>query len=262
MQRVRTAGLFFVGVLALLVGLVVVLVKIGFFTMARGAVLRVSTVTYEAATSVHRFFRNLMGVDYGYCVAERDAFARDAAELQALRSENKALIAALDYREDQQVRMVSARVVSSVQEGTARLLVIDRGSESGLVVGEPVVIMDGILIGKIIAVRDGVSEVMLLTDPRSKVSVVLLGEENQEITGVLEGDRGIAPVVSLIPPDMKIILGSHVITAGLDPQIPRGLYVGAVDRAEKDEGSAFQRALISQPESAKYPIFVLVRDRE
>lgn len=259
MMRSRFSLLVLVGIGAGVLGLFTFLTwRFQLYVPVARGLRAISGAVYGVSSRVSGTIYHASGADYMRCVAERDSFARDTAELKSLRAENLALKSALDYQGGKDEKFVTARVVAAHYEGTSQFLTLDRGSSSGVVTGAAVVVMDGIFIGKIGEVWEHAASVILLADASSKTSVVLTDEGGEELPGVLEGERGITIGVSLIPQDKKIIPGSLVISAGLDASVPRGLLIGSVGRVEKEEGEAFQRALVDPPSSSRYPVYVSI----
>lgn len=257
MMRSRFSFLVLVGIGAGVLALFAFLVwRFQLYVPVANGLRVISGTVYGTSSRVTRAIYHASGADYMRCVAERDSFARDTAELKSLRAENLALKTALDYQSAYEGKFVTARVVAAHYEGTSQFLTLDRGASSGIIQGQAVVVMDGILIGKVGEVWEHSANVTLLADASSKTSVVLTEEGGVELPGVLEGERGITIGVSLIPQDKKIIPGSLVISAGLDTSVPRGLLIGSVGRVEKEEGEAFQRALVDPPASSRYPVYV------
>ena len=178
------------------------------------------------------------------------------AKLRTLVAENEALKSALDYRERATDRLVVSRVISETDNDVLHGLIIDRGSADGLQVGQPVIVGDGLLVGKIFSVRQQSATVMLLSDSRSRLAVTL--QNGTDTMGVLEGDRGLAMRVNLIPQTEPVTPGNVVVTSGLEPQVRRGLVVGTVDKVESATQDPFQSAVVEPFDQAAHLTYVQV----
>ncbi len=223
----------------------------------------VASATYRLAAPLHRIGAGmaLAGED-GECACAADLNAEleqviiDNSKLRTLAAENAALKTALDFQERESDKPILARVVAKSSDITNRGLVIDRGQGDGIEPGQPVVVDDGLLIGKIKTVRRKSSTVLLLTDSLSRLAVSLQGGSGT--TGLLEGDRGLSMVISLIPQNEVVNVGDVVVTSGLEPGVRRGLIVGVVETVHKDDQEPFQTATVSPLGHAEHPVFVQV----
>lgn len=185
-----------------------------------------------------------------------EALLSENAKLKALVAENEALKAALGYVPPAGNAAVTASVVSETDSDVLHGLVIDRGFSDGISVGQPVVVGNGLLIGKIFETRRHSSTVMLLTDSHSRLAVSI--QNGQDTLGVLEGDRGLAMSVKLVPQTEALSEGDTIITSGLEKFVPRGLIVGAVSKVERGDRDPFQSAVVEPFGRAGHPTFVQV----
>ncbi|MFB6182359.1 MAG: rod shape-determining protein MreC [Candidatus Magasanikbacteria bacterium] len=160
---------------------------------------------------------------------------------QTLR-ENKNLKKSLNFFENNNYENVGVDVIGRSIQQTAQTLILDKGQNSGIEQGDPVIILDGILIGKIAEVKQKTSIVRLLYDNQSKVAATLVGKERS--IGLLEGGYGINMNLNYIPQNEKIQIGEKVITSGLSKHIPRGLVIGEVESVKKEPYQPFRTASI------------------
>jgi rod shape-determining protein MreC len=137
---------------------------------------------------------------------------------------------------------VGARVIGKNFESEAQMILLDRGSNDGIVAGAPVVVRDGAIVGRVIAVEKHQSRMLLLNDSQSSLAAIVQNETNS--AGVVVGDRGLTVKMELISNDQIIAVGEVTITSGLEKTIPRGLVIGQIDRVEAEPNSFFQTAFI------------------
>ncbi|MDD5251240.1 MAG: rod shape-determining protein MreC [Patescibacteria group bacterium] len=180
----------------------------------------------------------------------------EQAKLLALAAENASLKEAVAYRETAGTNVVTARVVNESGDDYSRAIIIDRGSADGLVVGQPAITGNGIIVGKIIDVGANSAVIQPLTDSRSRLAVTV--QNTQETIGVLEGERGLGLIISLIPQAETVLEGDTVITSGLEPGIPRGLTVGIVGKVTASTQDPFQTASIQPFKASLHPTYVQV----
>jgi len=223
----------------------------------------VATATYRLAAPLHRIGSGMASAgERDECACAADIKAQleqlmiDNSKLRTLAAENAALKTALDFQERDTDALVMARVVAESSDITNRGLVIDRGSGDGIEPGQPVVVDDGLLVGKIHTTGKKSSTVLMLTDSVSRLAVSLQGGSGT--TGLLEGDRGLSMMMSLIPQNEIVNVGDVVVTSGLEPGVRRGLIVGVVETVHKDDQEPFQTATVAPFNRAEYPVFVQV----
>lgn len=142
--------------------------------------------------------------------------ARQAVRLQAL----------LGFQEKYIYKTVAAQVIGASGTEQSHVLLIDKGSDSGLKPDMPVITPDGI-VGKIRDVFSHTSQVLEISDETSGAGVILV---NTRIEGVLTGNSWGQPQIVNVSPDDRIKPGEPVVTSGGDGIFPRGLAVGAVSR--------------------------------
>lgn len=126
--------------------------------------------------------------------------------------------------------------------GLGRYLKIDKGSVSGIKVGQAVVFEDN-FIGKVIAVSPVSSNIQLLTDPDSKVSAFSQNKEGKA-KGVLLGQFGSDILMDKILHEEKVAYGDLVYSEGLEGFLPRGLILGRVSQVMERENEVFKQAKI------------------
>lgn len=136
--------------------------------------------------------------------------------------------------------------------GLNRYLKIDKGSSSGVKVGQAVVFQDN-YVGKIINVSPQASNIQLLTDPDSKVSAFSQNKEGKG-KGVLLGQFGTDILFDKVLHEEKVAVGDLVYSEGTEEFLPRGLILGRVNQILEQENEVFKQAKVQ-------PIFD-IRDLE
>jgi rod shape-determining protein MreC len=127
---------------------------------------------------------------------------------------------------------VPARVIGRDPTSSENVLVLDRGSDDGLVVGMPVV-SPNFLVGVITEVYPQRSKVRLIIDQDMQVGVLL---QDKRSAGVMYGNwqQGGRLIVKHIDRDVQIDTGAQIITSNLTSHIPQGLLVGFVASVKMD----------------------------
>ena len=153
--------------------------------------------------------------------------AVDYARLKALEEENKTLRLQTKFLTSSGYDSVGARIISRDLRDERALLLIDRGLQDHLEIGQAVITDEGIFIGKIYSLKEQVATVELLTDPHSRVAAALAGE--QRLIGVVEGRGNGAARLTFIPSSEKIEADQIVVTANTHDKVPQNLPLGIVN---------------------------------
>lgn len=218
---------------------------------------RISGKTYEAGGRVRDTMEDVFSeetTDVAALQVTIDGLRIENARLQTLADENRELRDALGYRESLGDAVITAQVISEVSDDAHNTLVLDKGAVDGITIGQAVFVNEGILIGKITDVNRRTSSVLLLPDSKSAVAVSI---QNADRTlGVLEGDRGLSMVITLIPQTETLAPGDIVVTSGIEPSIRRGLVIGTIDKVMRETQEPFQSATVTPLFGSVHPTFV------
>jgi rod shape-determining protein MreC len=161
--------------------------------------------------------------------------------LQQQVSEVELLAALLDFaRSQRENEYLAASVVFRDPRPFLKYVVIDVGSDDGILSGMPVVGPEG-LVGRVDAVTANAARVQLITDPDSNVNVRL---QPSDSTAVLLGSITSDLSLDLIPIDATINAGDLVLTSGLGGNFPPNILVGQVASVRSTATSLFQQAAI------------------
>lgn len=166
----------------------------------------------------------------GKMMVENAALRKQLAETQALVSQKQHL-------DPDTYKLITARPI-----GLGRYLKIDKGTDSGVKMGQAVVFEDN-LIGKVVLTSVSSAQVQLLTDPDSKVSAFSQNKEGKA-KGVLLGQFATELLMDKILHEEQITAGDLVYTEGIEGFLPRGLILGQVNRIIEQKNQVFKQAKI------------------
>lgn len=166
----------------------------------------------------------------------------DASYIKRLEEENSVLKQELNYFETIDKNLILAEVVSGFYLEGDSLLVINRGSKNGIVVGMPVVFGSGIIVGKVIQVKDWSADILLLSNKNSLITATIEGMDR--VNGIVKGDVDYSLEMDYIPSDLNIKNGDIVLTSGLEEKIPKGLVIGQVKEIFFEDGDFFKTAIV------------------
>lgn len=152
---------------------------------------------------------------------------RESRDLEAQLEELKQL---LNWTEENpELETVGADIIGQSPDNWQRLMIVNKGSSSGVKKYMSVVTDEG-LIGRIVAVGLGSSVVQLITDARSGIGVRVLA--NRE-TGIVEGQN--EDTLRFVPMNEDVVVKENdvLVTSGLGGTCPPGIAIGRVSKVQK-----------------------------
>jgi rod shape-determining protein MreC len=172
--------------------------------------------------------------DYFVLLDVREQNKRLQTDLNRVQLENQVLRSQLDtsdrakalsvFQEQSQMKTVAARVIGNSPGSNGRVVLIDRGTGSGIQPGMAVITPDGI-VGKIVSSYPTASSLLLITDPAFAAGV--LSQKNR-VHGTLKGTGNSNAMVDYVQNEQNVEVGEWFYTAGDDRIFPKGLPAGTV----------------------------------
>jgi len=181
--------------------------------------------------------------------------------LESLRAQNQQLTDILQVRSALDYQSTAAEVISRRITDQEHVISLDRGTNAGIEMNDPVVGGGGALVGQVVEVGSNYSRVLLITDTRMNV------------VGLLETSRGVGTVHGQLDRPLQmdgisatnaVNLGESVVTAGIElsedirSPYPKGLLIGTVADVERSPDQLFQTALVSPAANFETLEYVLV----
>ncbi len=162
-------------------------------------------------------------------------------QLQQRVGETEILAALVDFsRANPENTYKAAAVIGRDPSPFLHYVIINRGSNDGILRGMPVVTNQG-LVGRVDAVIADAARVQLITDPASNVNVRLENAETDaSLVGSVTGDLEL----ELIPQETNVEAGDLVLTSGLGGGYPPDLIVGQVINIRARDFDLFQQATV------------------
>jgi rod shape-determining protein MreC len=131
----------------------------------------------------------------------------------------------LGFQAEHPQKLVGSRVVGEIDARLGGGVLIDKGTESGLVRNMTVICPDG-LIGRIMNVGESFATVKRIIDPGNRVSALL---QRGRATGILQSRSDGSLLMEWVAPDADVAPGDTVISSGLGSILPKGILIGTVD---------------------------------
>lgn len=185
---------------------------------------------------------------------ENSTLATRAQEAQALGELDRAL-------KPLQLPTVIARILTRSTDPASPTMTIDRGTKDGVNEGDAVLSGAGFIIGRVVTVTPSVSQMVPLSDSRSRITVVI--QTGSETFGQVVGDRGLRLLLTNVKRDTTLTAGMGVITAGVDPGVPRGIPVGSLEQLTTKSADLFQTGTVlpGSSEITAGPVAVVILPR-
>ena len=160
----------------------------------------------------------------------------DLQEVYKLDSENKRLYKLLDSFPNRQKNFLFADIIASSTVQDRHQIIINKGSNDGVKIGDAVADPNGI-IGHVIRDQVFSSEVLLISDLEHAIPIEITNTGERAIAYGM-GNKNQLEIKS-IPTNSKALKGDAVITSGLGNRYPEGFPVGEISVVMRKEGENF-----------------------
>jgi rod shape-determining protein MreC len=227
------------------IGLMVLDRQVSGFATARGwlafSVTPLQYVVHWPVQMVDRLkaaiYRHDELVDENLRLKSEQLLLRSALQrLAAIESENNYLKALMQSARTVKQKTQIGELLAVNAEPYVRQVVIDKGSQDHVYIGQPVLDATGVM-GQIIAVSPTTSRLLLINDQKSGVAVQ---NTRNGMRALANGDSYSGKLrLVYVPKTADIRVGDLFITSGLGDQYPAGYRVGMVSSAIKDPAKPF-----------------------
>lgn len=209
-------------------------------TVAIYPLQQIATAPVTAFNQVSDFFSSQAALrrENATLRAEQLKNSQSLLVLESLAHENAQLRELLEARKTLPAPSVFAEIVYAGRDPFSRKVIIDKGSQQGIALGQPVVDRFGVL-GQVTRVLPLLAEVTLITDKNHSIPVQVL---RNGLRGIAYGSGdGSTLDLRFMPANAEIQAGDVLVTSGLDGVYPRGLPVATVLKVERDPAAAFAK---------------------
>lgn len=230
----------------LFAGILMVLDQRGdFVPRIRAFAEQLVTPVYQVAEAPAEALRGISTYSRSYStVVEQNDILReqllgqqgDMQRLAALQEENRRLRALLDTTAGRNVTFRFAQLVQVSLDPYSHQVLIDRGADDGVFVGQAVI--DGLgVMGQVESTRGGQARVRLISDPEHAIPVQIL-RTGQRTVALGTGEAGRLSLPNL-PAQSDVREGDMLVTSGLGERFPAGFPVAEISRVDRETGEAF-----------------------
>jgi rod shape-determining protein MreC len=225
--------------MVLLVAILAQLAMLAYQVKSNGEVRLIRVWAVSLVTPVARMLEGGRGgvstffQDYVVLLGVREENRRLKADLDQTKLENQYLRNELStadrakalaiFQQQSQSRTVAAHVIGNTTDG-GKVVIIDRGGNSGILKGMAVITPEGIA-GKVTAVYPTASYVLLITDQTFAAGVI---SQKNRVHGTVRGQGYSGVMVDHVQNEETVEPGEWFYTSGDDRIFPKGLPVGRV----------------------------------
>lgn len=153
-----------------------------------------------------------------------------------LKHENIKLRALLESPIQLDSRVEVAEIMNVATDPFQQQIVINKGSENGVYVGQPIIGEDGI-VGQVVTVSTKMSRALLITDREHSIPIRVVRNDFRAIasgTGKID-----ELILSDLPRNVDIRQGDLLVSSGLGGKFPSGYPVARVTEFNPDNGVGF-----------------------
>ena len=167
-------------------------------------------------------------------------------QMASLQAENVRLRALLNSSALLRDDVLVAELIGVSPDPMRHLLVLNKGEQDGVFVGQPLIDADG-LLGQIVEVSSISSRAMLITDATHSIPVQV---NRNGVRAIAEG-TGVLGMLEVhhVAATTDIREGDLLVTSGLGGRFPVGYPVAVVSEVERDPGQPFAR-IVARPSAA------------
>lgn len=156
-----------------------------------------------------------------------------------LLAENAQLRRLFDMKTRAPSKSVLAEVIYEVHDFSSRKILLNKGSQDSVELGQPVIDDRGV-VGQVTRVFPLTSEVTLLTDKSHAIPVQIA---RNGLRAVLHGKGRFSQMEMSMTTNADVVAGDMLVTSGLDGIYPEGLQVAKVVKVESKASTAFENIL-------------------
>lgn len=168
--------------------------------------------------------------------AENRVLQQKLQTMATLVAENARLAELLNSSHQVNDDVLIARLIGVSPDPLRQEILLDKGSEAGVVVGGAVLDAHGVA-GQVIEVSPRSSRIMLITDTQSAVPVQIV---RNGIRAVAEGTGELGELhLRHVAATVDIVEGDMLVSSGLDRHYPANYPVATITRIERDPAQLF-----------------------
>ena len=170
----------------------------------------------------------------------------ESEELSRLKQENDHLRDLLGMKYRVVYDSITASIISKDPDNWFRTIIVDRGTNDGVMENMPVVaFVEGqrVVVGKVVAVKSRIAKIAPLISYNLKLGAMF---QESRFQGLLRGQAANSKfsVMDYISRSADVQAGDIVVTSGNEGIFPEGLLIGTVLKSDAPSSGNYQTAII------------------
>ncbi|MBU1140708.1 MAG: rod shape-determining protein MreC [Proteobacteria bacterium] len=166
---------------------------------------------------------------------ELDTYHALLDEYREAYSLNRYLQSELEFKKRENFPALMARVVGKDPSFWFQTLIVDRGSNDGVVVGMVARTSRGV-VGQVVQVASNYSKILLANAPSSAIDAIV---QKSRVRGILKGAGEEGYVLHYVLKNADVSVGDSIVTAGIGGVFPSGITLGTVSRVHSNRRGMF-----------------------
>lgn len=172
---------------------------------------------------------------------KNQSLENEVSRLKEIENENQLFREQLGFSQNNPFATIPSLVVGSDPSVSLQFINIDKGEKEGVKVNKPALTSSGIMIGKVFEVNNHSAKVLLLTDPNSSIIGIT---QDSRANGLVKGEHGLGLKMTTIAQDKEVQKNEKVVTAGMEPEMPKGLLIGEIEEIIARDNELFKEAKV------------------
>ncbi len=168
---------------------------------------------------------------------------QDLVGYEQEKKENEALRNELGFARSNEMSLISCSVLAQNSFEISDAVVLNCGTEHGVIEGQAV-ISQGHLIGKVIYANRNTSTVLLVTSSRFSTDARL---SKISTDAVVRGSFGSGLILDQLSQNIPVEKGWLVVTAGINEKIPKNIIIGEVGDVVSTPNDLFKKTTLLSP---------------
>ena len=153
--------------------------------------------------------------------------SNEISNLKESKLENIRLTKLLNFKQTNELGVVSASIVNKTLIQTRNTITLNVGEADSVRVNMPVITDDG-LVGRVVGTSENYSLAQILYNKDLKITVK---SQRSRVDGILKYDGAGNLMVSNVPKNADIIVGDIIITSEYSNTFPAGIPIGTVSES-------------------------------
>ncbi|MBI5530325.1 MAG: rod shape-determining protein MreC [Candidatus Doudnabacteria bacterium] len=179
---------------------------------------------------------------------------QNLVQYEEVLRENETLTKELGFVKNSKQSLVACTVLSHNPFGLTDSLVLNCGTESGVIEGQAA-ISQGYMVGKVIYSGKNSSTILLSTSSKFSTDAKV---SQTNASAIVKGSFGSGLILDQVPQSTDLQKGFLAVTAGINDKIPKDILIGEVGDIVSTSNDLFKRASLVSPADFENLQFVFI----